>query len=167
MAEYDLNYMLEHCIDVFFRYDGRPMHVLTYGTAIPAVLNDVERNRTLQHIVAVGIDELRNDVAVNIEQVYVTTVQEESVLALGEQARDERLVPDEETIVQMSKTVARLGFYSYDCIEELEDRSGIYRLVAYPEHGMANIEYERLPDFNGIDVIERDEDKDLIIKFRM
>ncbi len=167
MAEYDIAYMQEHCIDVYFRYDGKPFHVLTYGTTIPATLNDVDRNRRLQHLVAVDIDEVQESNDVHIEQGYVFVVQEESVRGLGELAMYEDLVPDEETILQMFWPMAVLGFHSYDCVEELEDGRGEYRLVAYPGEDVPVREYNELPQFDGIEVVEKDEERGVIVRFRM
>lgn len=167
MAEYDINYMQEHCIDVYFRYDNRHFHVLTYGTIIPAALNNVERNRSLQHHVSVDFEEIQIKGEIHIEQDYVTEVRNASIQASGELARNEQLVPDEETIVQMFKPNAELGFYSYDCIEELEEGRGLYRLVAYPGEGIAPQRYEALPEFTGIDIVEQDEQRGVIVKFTM
>ena len=61
MARYDLNYMRDHCIDLYFRYRGMPFHVLTYGTMIPPTLNDVDVNRALQHQTAVSMAEWQGD----------------------------------------------------------------------------------------------------------
>ena len=163
MAEYDMEYMQEHCIDVYFRHGGRPFHVLTYGTTIPAALNDVDKNRRIQHQVAVDMEVIMNPIAVHVEQNYITAVLD----ATRELNRVEQFVSDEDTILQMFKPVAELGFYSYDCIEELENGRGLYRLVAYPGGEMEMHPYDNMPDFNGIEVVERDEERDLIISFRM
>ena len=163
MAEYEVEYIQEHCIDLYFKCEGRPFHVLTYGTSIPAALNDVGRNRRLQHEVAVGLEEIMNPIDVYIEQNYVNAVLD-AARALDIEAR---LIPDEETILQMFKPMAMLGFYSYDCIEELDDGRGVYRLVAYPRGEMDIYRYDNIPDYDGLDVVERDEERDLIISFRM
>lgn len=167
MAEYDRAYMQEHCIDVFFRHGDRPFHVLTYGTIIPETLNNVERNRSLQHYVSIDLEETRNIGDIHIEQDYVTEVRNASIQASGELARNEQLVPDEETIVQMFKPNAELGFYSYDCIEELEEGRGLYRLVAYPSEIITPQMYGALPEFVGIDIVEQDEQRGVIVKFMM
>lgn len=158
-----MEYMQEHCIDIYFRYAGRLFHVLTYGTTIPAPLNDVDKNRGIQHYVAIDMDEMRDAHEVHVEQDYITAVHE----SFGEYAGAAQLIPDEDTVLQMFKPVAELGFYSYDCIEELEDGRGLYRLVAYPGEGVEARPYDSMPEFDGIEVIERDEERDLIICFRM
>lgn len=163
MAEYEMGYMQEHSIDVYFRYGGRPFHVLTYGTAIPAPLNDVDRNRRIQHQVAVDMDGLMNPVAIHIEQDYVTAVLD----ATRELNREELFVPNEDTILQMFRPATELGFYSYDCIKELENGGGLYRLVAYPEGEMEIHPYDNMPNYDGLEVVEWDEERGLIISFRM
>lgn len=163
MAEYEIGYMQEHCIDVYFFFGDLPFHVLTYGTIIPTALNDVDRNRRIQHQVAVDMDGTQNDDAVHIEQGYVTEIR----AVTAQLVEDETLIPDERTIVQLFKPAAELGFYSYDCIEELEDGRGLYRLVAYPGTGIVARVYDDMPDYNGIDVVELDEERNLIIRFRM
>lgn len=165
--EYDLEYMQEHCIDVFFKYGNKPFHVLTYGTVIPLALNNVETNRSLQHQIAVDVSGLQIPREVHIEQEYVTTIRRDSIQASGEYAGDEELPPNENVVVQMFKPMAELGFYSYDCIEELDDRMGLYRLVAYPEGVIMAPEYKDLPEFAGIDVVEQDENRGVIISFKM
>ena len=159
MAEYEREYMQEHCIDVYFSFGDRPFHALTYGTIIPAALNDVDRNRKIQHQVAVDMDGIRNVDAAHIEQSYVTAIRE----ATAQLVEDVELIPDEETIVQLFKPAAELGFYSYDCIEELEDGRGLYRLVASPGIGNVARVYDDMPDFDRIDVVEFDEQRNLII----
>ena len=71
MSRYDLIYMRDHCIDLYFRYKGKFFHVLTYGTTIPQILDNVEANRALQHQMAVRIDEWQGNGEVHIEQGYV------------------------------------------------------------------------------------------------
>lgn len=158
-----MDYMQEHCIDIYFRSGGIPFHVLTYGTTIPAALNDVDRNRRIQHQVALDMDWMRRPVEVHFEQDYVTAIQDAS----RELAREAQFIPDEETVLQMFKPVAMLGFYSYDCIEELEDGRGLYRLVAYPGEGIEAHPYDNMPIYNDIEVVERDDERGLVISFRM
>jgi len=167
MAEYEKEYMQEHCIDVYFRYGERPFHVLTYGTIIPAALNDVDRNRALQHQAVVDWEFLETLIAVHINQEYVSAVRSESIQASGDMAIYEQLIPNEDTILQMFRPNAELGFYSYDCVEELENGRGLYSLVAFPGTGMNNHGFETLPEFSGIEVVEKDEQMGLIIKFIM
>lgn len=163
MAKYDMEYMQEHCIDIYFRYGKRPFHVLTYGTTIPAPLNDVGRNRRIQHQVAVDVNGGMNSVEAHIERDYVSAVRE----SYGELASNSQLIPDEDTILQMFKPAAELGFYSYDCIEELEGGRGLYKLVAYPGVDVDVRSNVNLPVYDGLEIVEQDEEKDLIISFRM
>ena len=167
MAEYSVEYMQEHCIDVYFRYGDQPFHVLTYGTTIPAVLNDVDRNRRLQHQVAVDTEDLDEGLEVQINDDYVIAIREASTQAAGELARNVDVIPEERIILQMFKPAAQLGFYSYDCVEELGNGNGEYRLVAYPGEDVQMHEYEGLPQFEGIEVIERNEETGVVMRFRM
>lgn len=167
MAEYGRKYMQEHCIDVYFRYGSRPFHVLTYGTIIPAILNDVGRNRSLQHQVAVDVEKPGFLRQVIIEHDYVNDVRDASKQASGDKAKNEQLIPDEETILQMFKPNAELGFYSYDCIEELPDGRGLYRLVAYSSAGINDHKYANLPELDELEVVEYDEKRGVIMKFSM
>jgi len=167
MAEYDIGYMREHCIDVYFKYYGKAFHVLTYGTIIPLLLNDVDRNRELQHQVSIDIDQGMNALTVQIEQNYVSAVISDSRQASGDLALYAGLQPVEETVVQLFKPVAELGFYSYDCIKELGDGKGLYRLVAYPIGNTHPRVYNDLPDFFNINVVDRDEERGLITTFEM
>ena len=166
MAEYDRAYMLEHCIDVYFRYRDRHFHVLTYGTIIPTALNNVEKNRSLQHHVAIDSEGTKSRGEILIEQDYVNEIKDASMQVSGGLG-NEQLVPKEETIVQMFRPNAELGFYSYDCIKELEEGKGLYRLVAYPGEGIDIREYETMPEYTGIEIVEEDEQRGVIIKFKM
>lgn len=167
MAEYDLVYMQEHCIDVYFKYSHKPFHVLTFGTVIPSPLNNVDKNRLLQHQVAVEMEELRRGNTVVIEQGYVTTVLEDTLVIVREQGLNEKFLTDEDTILQMFKPAAELGFYSYDCIEELEDGRGLYQLVAYPGEEIEVSDYDNLPELNEIEIVEEDRQRGLVRLFRM
>lgn len=159
--------MRDHCIDLYFRYKGKSFHVLTYGTMIPQALNDVEANRTLQHQMAVRIDEWQGDGEANIEQGYVKYVREGALSAIGNNDNPERWVPNNSRILQMFEPMAKLGFYSYDCIQELENGKGLYRLVAYPGSGIVERHYGGMPEFEGIEIVEEDEDRGIILLFRM
>lgn len=67
--------MRDHCIDLYFRYKGKFFHVLTYGTTIPQILDNVEANRALQHQMAVRIDEWQgNGELNNIHGVNITLI---------------------------------------------------------------------------------------------
>ena len=167
MAEYDLGYMQEHCIDVYFRHGGRPFHALTYGTTIPAALNDVDRNRRIQHQVAVDMEEVGNDPNVVINYDYVSAIINASILAAREYEGNENRIPEEGVILQMFKPAAQLGFFSYDCVEELEDGRGRYWLVAYPGVDMEIHPYDNIPDYEGLEVVDRDEESGMIISFIM
>lgn len=167
MAEYGLSYMQDHCIDVYFNYKGMPFHVLTYGTTIPTALNDVDRNRELQHQLAIDLDRRGNAVNVQIEQDYVNAIIRDSRQASGSFADNARLQPDEKTVVQLFKPMAELGFYSYDCIKELEAGRGLYRLVAYPGSNNQPRVFNDLPVFINIKVVELDEERGLIVMFEM
>lgn len=159
--------MRDHCIDLYFRYKGKAFHVLTYGTTIPQALNNVEVNRALQHQMAVRMDEWQGDGVANIEQGYVQSVQEGALSAIGNNDNSERWLPSNSRILQMFEPMAKLGFYSYDCVLELEKGKGLYRLVAYPGSGIVERQYVGIPEFEGIEIVEENEDRGIILLFRM
>lgn len=159
--------MLDHCIDVYFRYRGMPFHVLTYGTIIPQALNDVEVNRTLQHQAAVSMAEWQGDGVANIEEGYVLSVREGVIQAIGENDNPERWMPTRSRILQMFEPMAKLGFYSYDCVQELEQGRGLYQLVAYPGDGIVERRFAGMPEFEEIEVVEEDIERGIILQFRM
>ena len=167
MSRYDLIYMRDHCIDLYFRYKGKFFHVLTYGTTIPQILDNVEANRALQHQMAVRIDEWQGNGEVNIEQGYVQSVRNGALSAIGDNENSERWLPSNSRILQMFEPMAKLGFYSYDCVQELENGKGLYRLVAYPGSGIVKRQYDGMPEFEGIEIVEEDEDREIILQFRM
>ena len=167
MARYDLNYMRGHCIDVYFRYRGMSFHVLTYGTIIPMALNDVDVNRTFQHQTAVSMAEWQGDGVANIEEGYVQAVRDGVPQAIGVNNNPERWLPARSRIIQMFEPMAKLGFYSYDCVQELEKGRGLYRLVAYPGRGIVERQYADMPEFEGIEVVEVDEERGIILQFKM
>lgn len=159
--------MQEHCIDVYFNCNGIPFYVLTYGTIIPTALNDVDRNRELQHQVAIDLESRGNIVNVQIEQNYVNAIIRDSRQASESLSQNEELQPNEETVVQLFKPMAELGFYSYDCVKELEGGRGLYRLVAYPGIILRPRVHDDLPVFTDIIVVERNEERNLIVMFEM
>ena len=67
----------------------------------------------------------------------------------------------------MFEPMAKLGFYSYDCVQELENGKGLYRLVAYPGSGIVERKYDGLPEFDGIEVVEESEERGIILQFKM
>lgn len=159
--------MRDHCIDLYFRYRGMPFHVLTYGTMIPLTLNDVEVNRTLQHQTAVSMEERQGDFIANIEEGYVQAVREGAYQAIGENDNSERWMPARRRILQMFEPMAKLGFYSYDCVQELEQGRGLYRLVAYPGDGIVERQFAGMPEFEGLEVLEEDDKRGIILQFTM
>lgn len=159
--------MRDHCIDVYFRYKGKSFHVLTYGTMIPPALNDVEANRILQHQTAVSMAEWQGDSVANIEEGYVQSVCDGVSHAIGENNNPKRWLPTRSRILQMFEPMAKLGFYSYDCVQELEQGRGLYRLVAFPGRDIVERQYAGMPEFEGIEVVEEDKERGIILQFRM
>ena len=116
---------------------------------------------------AVDMEDVGNDPNVVINYDYVSAIINASIQAAGEYEGNENRIPEERVILQMFKPAAQLGFFSYDCVEELEDGSGRYRLVAYPGVDMEIHPYDNIPDYEGLEVVERDEESGLIISFIM
>ncbi len=159
--------MRDHCIDVYFRYNDKPFHVLTYGTIIPSVLNDVEVNRFLQHQVAVSLSEWQGNGVAKIEEDYVQAIREGVSQVIGDNINPERWMPTRSRILQIFEPMAKLGFYSYDCVQELEKGRGLYRLVAYPDEDISEKRYIIMPEFEGIEVVEEDKERGIILQFKM
>ena len=42
MAKYRKGYVCSHCIDLFFKYQGKAIHVMTDGNKIPDQLDDID-----------------------------------------------------------------------------------------------------------------------------
>jgi hypothetical protein len=116
---------------------------------------------------AVRMDEWQGDGVANIEQGYVLSVQEGALSAIGNNDNPERWLPSNSRILQMFEPMAKLGFYSYDCVQELEKGKGLYRLVAYPGSGIVERQYAGIPEFEGIEIVEENEDRGIILLFRM
>lgn len=149
MARYSESYMVEHCIDLFFLFGNRKMHVLTDGNSIPDQLNDRDINRSIQQAVANHIpDEVTLD-NIQIEQSYLNSL---SSLAVADVP-----FPETEVLVRMFAPMAQLGFYSYDCTETYQNGRGMYVLVAspdYPEGHHIQAPEIAIPNFDGIEIVE-------------
>lgn len=155
MARYSESYMLEHCIDVFFFYGDRKMHVLTDGNFIPDLLNDRNVNREIQRFVAKKIPNEITLANIQVEQTYLDSLKIKSIL-------DDANIPfpEPEVLVRMFAPMAQLGFYSYDCTETYLDGRGKYVLVAspdYPEGHQVQAPEIDIPKFDGIEIVEKDE----------
>lgn len=159
MDRYTDLYMDTHCIDVFFTVDGLPIHVLTNGSKIPDVLNDIERNRSLQEkteqlinarwqINRFDIFDLAekmsesNDVTVNLE--YCMRIQEQVSDSVKKRFSNQsevsesdlyECIPFAEDIFGHYYLYASIGFYSYICDETHEDGTSTYILLASPHGG--------------------------------
>ena len=142
MAQYSFNYMRSHCVDVFFQYHGIPIHALTYGSLLPELLNEMERNRNLQHQVAQRQLGEEYIVEVELNQAYLQLLRTETE-RYGE-------IFNFDVATQWFKNVARLGFYSYDCILNRNDFS-VFKLVARPRNNV-EIRYD-LPAFDELSVL--------------
>ncbi len=142
MAQYSFNYMRSHCIDVFFQFHGIPIHALTYGNSLPDILNEMERNRNLQHQVAQR--QLGGEYVVEAElnQSYLQWIRIET------ERYDE--IFNRDVATQWFVNVARLGFYSYDCIFNWNDYS-VFKLVASPRNN-AEMRYD-LPFFDRLRIL--------------
>ena len=147
MTKYTSRYIKTHCIDVFFRYDGFPIHILTDGSPIPSILNDVERNRKIQRAVTglANWDDMNED-GVFVNQKYLDKIRNK--LENGDNL-------ERQVLLQLFLPIARLGFYSYACMEIDERGTGTYILVASPNPGtkLHMMELD-LPIFNGVIKVE-------------
>lgn len=124
MTKYSRKYIATRDIDWFAKVsllDGRefPVHVASRGTKLPAFVNNKERNRAIQCVVAKKIelplhDELYEDVHyVGFENVENVSKEDKMYLSsFGEMAHQ--------------------GFYSFDTIEQGNQK--YYMLVAYPSY---------------------------------
>lgn len=160
MAEYSINYMESHCIDVFFYCLGREIHVLTDGNHIPSFLNDRDRNRTIQQATARLIGSAIRLENIRINQGYISLIRD--------YATEANPLPEYEILLGMFLPMAQLGFYSYDCIETYNDGRGRYHLVASPDSRcdvcLLKIK-ANLPYFDYINIL--DTDGDIIVEFEM
>ena len=79
MAKYSEKYMQAHCIDMFFRCNGKSIHVLTDGCGMPVQLNVMERNRAIQQRMAISVREHNNNQEyITINQSYLNLIREEA-----------------------------------------------------------------------------------------
>ena len=88
MDTYTESYLRNHCIDVFFRSNGRAVHIVTDGCLLPNALTDVLTNRRLQHEISMLYDDsgqylLDEIFDVEINQAYIELIRSR-VEALGE-----------------------------------------------------------------------------------
>ena len=120
---YSDKYMKSHCIDVFFRYQDLPIHVLTYGSILPPTLNDLERNRKEQQRQARQIEEQVGQVNIQPEEAFISYMRQDAENVGYEFNRSE--------VVEWFISYARAGFYTYDCIS-CDDSQATFKLVAIP-----------------------------------
>lgn len=128
MAQYTPGYLQSHCIDVFFQYRGRAIHVLTDGCGIPEELNDIERNREIQRQTAISgnkIEDRWNEVTIN--PLYLDQLRRDAVAGEYE-------LPEEPELLAMFAPMASLGYYTYDCVAS-DEHSALFMLVASPLSG--------------------------------
>lgn len=155
MAQYTPGYMQSHCIDVFFQYGGRAIHVLTDGCGIPEELNDIERNRTLQQQTTISGSQIEarwNEVTIN--PPYLDLLRRDAVAG-------EYDLPEDSELLAMFAPMASLGYYTYDCIS-YDEHSALFVLVAKPLDG-SRIE-QNLPACSDSIRIEETEDE-IILSF--
>lgn len=156
MAKYRESYVSSHCIDLFFKYQGKDIHVMTDGNMFPEQLDDIDRNRGIQSVVARLTDNLEvNPDNININRGILQYIE-------GLDADDiERI--DQHELLRLFLSMAELGFYSYDCVEQDVNGVGRYVLVAWPKnHHETGIE---IPAFDGLmETVERNGD---LVEFRM
>lgn len=156
MAKYRESYIHSHCIDLFFSYNGLAIHIMTDGNEIPDSLNDIERNRDIQRIVAIQSE----NQDVNQEQIIINPSILKYISSINTDGNE---LPDRELMLGMFLPIAEMGFNSYDCVGIDENGRGKYILVARPANNPAvNIE---VPSFDGVEQPEYQ--KDILVAFRM
>lgn len=154
MAIYSEEYMQAHCIDVFFSYNGKPIHVLTDGCGMPEQLNVMERNRAIQKQMAINVRGLEgNQEDIIINQSYLNLIREEA------RSLDVEM-PEVSELTSMFAPIASLGFYSYDCIRFFEHHA-FFKLVAKPKREIRLPEGVLLPEYNGIDVLNSEDGEEM------
>ena len=144
MSKYRKPYIKSHCIDLFFRYGGKAIHVMTDGNLFPDALNNLERNRGIQREVALRVRPFR------LDDIYIASAY---AIAFEERLR----LSGQESLgigvhLELFFSMAELGFYSYDYVETDENGRGKYALVARPGNRNTEMDIE-LPKFNGIEPI--------------
>lgn len=139
---YSDKYMKNHCIDVFFRYQDLPIHVLTYGGILPPALNDLERNRKEQQRQARLIDEQVGQADIQPEGSFISYMRQDAENVGYEFNRSE--------VIEWFMPYARAGFYTYDCIS-CDDSKATFKLVAMPS-GKTNA-LDELPVYEYIEVL--------------
>ena len=119
------------------------MHILTNGNAIPDTLNNKELNRRIQSEVTIKTNwNDQSEYGVIVNESYVEYVKESIV--------EKDYTPSRNTILRLFVPMAKLGFYSYVCINTNEHISH-YMLVARPSEQIVKpILRERLPIFDAI-----------------
>ena len=142
MDTYTESYLRNHCIDVFFRNDGRAVHIVTDGCLLPNALTDVLTNRRLQHEIAMLYEEsgeflIEQRYEVEINQAYTELIRSR-VEALGEGYWD--YMPDPEHLFQHHKLMSQIGFYSYACVwDDIEETLCRFVLVSSPKGNQCHI----------------------------
>lgn len=136
MEIYTESYLRNHCVDVFFRSNGRAIHIVTDGCLLPVDLTDVLTNRRLQHQISMKFDnfeEIRigHGYDVEINQAYVNLIQSRAE-ALGEEYMNYHLDPY--FLLSHHALMSQIGFYSYACIwDDVEETQCRFILVSSPK----------------------------------
>ena len=142
MDAYTESYLRNHCIDVFFRSNGRAVHIVTDGCLLPNALTDVLTNRRLQHEISMLYDDsgqylLDEIFDVEINQAYIELIRSR-VEALGEGYIE--YMPDAEHLLQYHKLMSQIGFYSYACVwDDIEETHCRFILVSSPRGNQCHI----------------------------
>lgn len=145
MTKYSISYQQEHCIDVYFKLNGVKVHILTDGTLIPDNLNDRDRNRSLQKEVSILEPDTFDEKKVIINEKFLKHLKEE----INQFNLEGYQLPCNTELLRMHIPVSQLGFYSYDCIQELQEGKGRYMLVSSPNPDENYPEIDiNLPEYN-------------------
>lgn len=135
MKEYDHDYMETHDIDWFCQIGERAIHCASNGGLIPNKVNNRNRNRRIQEIVANMEDviENREEIVVNDEYVYTRLGRNESPQAY-------------ENYISTFIAMAKKGFVSFDRMIDEDDDSETYVWIAKPNRHIG-CQIEIIPRF--------------------
>lgn len=147
MACYSKYYLSNHCVDIFFLYNGTPMLIITDGTDIPPSLNDKELNISLQCETANMIEDA------NLEDAIIDSDFKKEYIALLNKYNIS--VDDSCDIFSIYRDYASIGFFSYACCEDDDSPYGTFKLVSYPRE---RIEIKlNLPQYEELKILSEDE----------
>lgn len=159
MPQYPITYIETHCIDIYFRFNNTPIHLLTRGNEIPDALNDIIVNRQLQHIVAKASDfRARYDAAVAaviVNNRYVDRMHQEYENYIHTFPESESIMPSVDDYLRMHLPNALLGFHSYVFYRDQGSRYQYEKVVSPLEGNVLEPQlFWQLPEYNEVEMID-------------